>query len=253
MVILARELSNKCEKLVASVLRTLPITVYFRDIREIGRSTYGCTDFSHYNEGYCNIYLNLEQSPIQFEVTLLHELHHVEQVGKGYPYVMNKIKGNTFQENPTFYEKIGSQIQSAILDLDVITYLEIQGLSSSIFSDFGQEDDLSFVWKNVTDQTLEDPSNLTEAVLHLYVGYVRAGENGKIAILNSVQQFPRIIKAFEAMQEAIEIEKCCDPLYCAYAMGWIIDHFSLWKNYYIDFRGERIRTHGEYLKYFDKT
>ena len=54
----------------------------------------------------------------------------------------------------------------------------------------------------------------------------------------------------EAMQEAIEIEKCCDPLYCAYAMGWIIDHFSLWKNYYIDFRGERIRTHGEYVNKF---
>ena len=99
MTILSRELSNKCEQLVASVLRALPITVYFRDIREIGRSTYGCTDFSHYNQGYCDVYLNLSQSPTQFEVTLLHELRHIEQIYKGFPCVMNKTKANTFQEN----------------------------------------------------------------------------------------------------------------------------------------------------------
>lgn len=250
MIILSHELTKKCEQLVVSVLRALPITVYFRDIREINRSTYGCTDFSHYNEGYCDVYLNLGQSPNQFEVTLLHELHHIEQIYKGFPCVMNKTKGNAFQENKAFYEKIGAQIQSAILDLDVICYLEIHGYTSTIFSDFEQNDDLSYVWKNVSDQTLNEPSNLAEAVLHLYVGYVRAGEKGKMAILNSVQQFPRIIEEFEVMREAIEEERCCDPLYCTYAMGWIVDHFLLWKYYYIEFRGERIRTHGEYVNKF---
>ena len=248
MVILGKRLSDKCAQLVKSAIDALSVDVYFRDIKETNRNMYGSTDVSHYNDGYCTIYLQLEQSPIQFETTMLHELRHIWQIEKGYPLVVNKNACSFFNENPYFFETIGSQIQSAILDLDVIDYLEDNGYSSTLFSDFARDREaLSVIWQNVTKESLKDPWNLATAVLALYVAYVRADEVNKPIVQDSASQFPQIIQGCKIVEKAISPEACSDPVYCANRMGWIIDHFSLWKTYYVEFRGERIRTHGEYV------
>lgn len=251
MDILGRNLSDKCTELVKSAIEEIPVDVYFKDIKEINRSSYGSVDFSHYNDGYCTIYLKLDQSAIQFEITLLHELRHIWQIEKGYPFVNNKENSSFFKQDQNFFKTIGSQIQSAILDLDVILYLEKHEYPSALFSDFSRDRDaLTTIWRNISTESLKDPWNLATAVLALYIAYVRADEENQSIALNSASQFPQIIAECKIVEKAISPEGCSDPVYCADRMGWIVDHFSLWKTYYVEFRGERIRTHGEYVNKF---
>lgn len=251
MVILGRNLSEKCTELVKSAIAEISVDVYFKDIKEINRSSYGSVDISHYNDGYCTVYLRLDQSDIQFETTLLHELRHIWQIEKGYPFVNNKESSSFFKQDQDFYKTIGSQIQSAILDLDVIYYLQKQGYSSTLFSDvISDRAALSSIWANVSNESLKDPWKLATAVLALYIAYVRADEVNKPIVLNSASQFPQIIEGCKIVENAVSPERCIDPTYCANRMGWIIDHFSLWKTYYVEFSGERIRTHGEYVNKF---
>lgn len=247
MQVLNRKLTEKTEQIVSSALAGLPVTVQFKDIKDIGRSSYGSTDCSQYRKGYCTIYLNLEQNTLEFETTILHELRHIWQVGKGYPFIHNKTVNSVFQTEPAFYENLGSQIQSVVLDLDVIQYLKKLGYLSSIFSAYSDTDDLSYKFSAVSNQSIQAPWNLASAVLSLYTVFIRADELSKPVILRAADAFPKIIEECKLIEREISTDLCNDPLYCAKAMGWIIDHFSLWTLYLVVYRGKRIRTHNEYL------
>lgn len=247
MQVLNRKLTEKTEHIVASTLATLPVTVQFKDIKNIGKSNYGSTDYSQYIKGYCTIYLNLEQNTLEFETTILHELRHIWQIGKGYPYVENKIANSFFQTDPVFYKNLGTQIQSAVLDLEVIQHLKRLGYLSSIFSAYSDTDDLSYKFSAVSNQSIQAPWNLASAALSLYAVFIRADELSKPVILRAADAFPKIIEECKLIEREISMDLCNDPLYCAKAMGWIIDHFLLWKLYLVVYRGKRIRTHNEYL------
>ena len=249
MYILNRKLTETTERHVSNTLAVLPVRVYFKDINEIGRSSYGSTDFSDYEKGFCTVYLSLKQNPLEFETTLLHELRHVWQIGSGYPSVCNKVANQVFQTEPQFFASVGAQIQSAVLDLDVIEYLEKQGYSSAIFSAFNDTDGLDTIYSKVTNQSLQDPWSFAAAVLHLYIAYVRADEFHKPTIHKAAKNFPKIIEECKLLEEHISIHLCNDPLYCTTVMGWIIDHFSLWKTYFVVYRGQKIRTHDEYMRF----
>lgn len=249
MYILNRKLTETTERHVSNTLAVLPVRVYFKDINEIGRSSYGSTDFSDYEKGFCTVYLSLKQNPLEFETTLLHELRHVWQIGSGYPSVCNKVANQVFQTEPQFFADLGTQIQSAVLDLDVIEYLEKQGYSSAIFSACTEEKEANMIFSKVTTQSLQYRWNLATAVLHLYIAYVRADELLKPSILKTAEAFPKIIDECKLLEKHISIHLCNDPQYCAYAMGWIIDHFSLWKTYFVVYRGQKIRTQDEYMRF----
>lgn len=249
MYILNRKLTEKTELQLSNILVDLPVKVYFKDINEIGRSSYGSTDFSDYEKGFCTVYLSLRQNTLEFETTLLHELRHIWQIGNRYPFVNNKVANQVFQTEPKFFADLGAQIQSAVLDLDVIEYLEKQGYSSAIFSDHTDDEGPNLIFSKVTNHSIQDPWNLATAVLQLYIAYVRADELIKPSILKTAEAFPLIIEECKLLDKHISIHLCNDPLYCAYAMGWIIEHFALWKTYFVVYRGQKIRTHDEYMRF----
>ncbi len=249
MYILDQKLTEKTAQLVVSTLSSLPVKVNFRDIKEITRSSYGSTDFSCYEKGYCTVYLDLKRNSLELETTLLHELRHVWQIGNGYPFVNNKTASSYFQTERDFFEELGAKIQSAILDLDVVQYLENQGYSSAIFSESTNTDDLHTIYSRVTNQSIQDPWNLAMAVLCLYIAYTRADELNKPVVLRAAEAFPKIIEECLLIEKEISAKLCDDPTYCTRAMGWIIDHFSLWKTYFVVYQGQRIRTHDEYMNF----
>ena len=251
MKILNRTLSQKTTQIVVDILETLTIKVYFRDIKEINQESYGSADCSTASQGFCTVYLKTTQTPIEFETTLLHELRHVWQMENGYPCVGNKIANSAFDADKDFLFSIGSQLQSAVLDLDVIEYLEHHGYPSTIFSKFNESDDLTGVFQKVTSESIKDPWNLATAVLQLYIAYVRADNTNKPIILSSASSCSKVIEECTLVSEKISQTQCNDPTYCAYIMCWLIDHFSLWKTYFVEFHGKRIRTHGEFERYFN--
>lgn len=237
--------------MVADILGTLTVKVYFRDIKEINRESYGSTDCSTASQGFYTVYLKTTQTPIEFETTLLHELRHVWQIENDYPWVGNKTASSAFDANRDFLMSIGAQLQSAVLDLDVIEYLEQHGYSSAIFSAFTPAENLSGIFQKVTSESIQDPWNLATAVLSLYIAYARADDSCKPLVLNSAATCPRVIAECLLLNERISLRLCNDPLYCAHTMCWIIDHYSLWKTYFVSFRGKRIRTHAEFEQYFN--
>ena len=252
MNILGRKISDHTASIISSVLESEECSIQWKDANELSDTIgYGAMDFLQSANGTYVVYLRRKQTQEQFETTVLHELRHVYQMCHAFPIICNKVASSVYTQDPEFFRKLGAHIQSAILDMDVINWLNDKGYRSDIFSNIKDKNDLLAPFSTVTATSLKDNYNRASAVLHLYVGYVRANPDGKELLLSYANEYRQLFEEMQTMNEHIISEKCSDPKYCAYLMGWIIERYNMWCVYYVNYLKRKIRVFPEFVKFFD--
>lgn len=133
--ILNQTLSSKAAQLYEQIQSQLSKPLNIRPISDLnsqGARRYGALDFSH-NDAYY-VYLSTDLHSEPFEVNMLHELHHIQQIEQGFPTVNSNNPERFNSQNKSYYRLIGAHLQSVVLDLDVWNWLTQREMNIRFFT-----------------------------------------------------------------------------------------------------------------------
>ena len=135
MKILNRKISYNTQKIIDDITPKLLRPVEYFNISAIPiekLTSFGCSDFSSNPNKYL-VYLSTALNDKDFETNLLHELFHIIQYQNNIPFSLCK-KNNITASNNNYFLALQVELNSTILDLDVVACLDKLGYNSSYFT-----------------------------------------------------------------------------------------------------------------------
>lgn len=244
--VLTKNLSLKGSQLLMNLEQSIqkPIVFYpISDLKHCGQlSSYGSTDFFS-SEAYI-VWLREDLPKDAFEANLFHELRHIQQVENSFPIVCNKDTELFNSPEKSFFEEIGSHLQSVILDIDVHKWLDLQGYSSEFFI----KERFTGLMKNkdVLYNNLDDKYNFANLCLAFFLFFFFASNEQKVQFKDAYSRYPLALSFAEELSYEINNIGPYTPQLAALSMGILIDKLALWDSHYILFSEQKVRTVKEF-------
>ena len=253
MKILEINISKKTESVILEMTSTFSETIEYHNIdeisKQIGYRPLGAVQPTPIENKY-SLWLATDLPPEIFETNLLHELRHIVQARNGFPMIYNKIGNSHFAADETFFKEVGTSIQSSVLDLEVISWLHSLGYSSECFTYTDNIDPVRLL-SQVSEASLTDKYNLSNATLILYTAHMRAEQSEQARCIDMFSSFPTILEHFNKLVSLVNFDTVGTPENALMSMGHIIDLFDLWSMYYIstEFQTIKIKTKKQFASF----
>ena len=176
------------------------------------------------------------------------ELLHIKLAEGGFPDSGIKNSETVKKEkNVAFFQYLNHSLRSAVLDMVTFNMLREMGYDYSFFTNYK----LNLI-KEVKESTnMEDKYNQASFAVQFLLFMLTASEEEikeGTEFIDSI--FDGAATALIPMAEKIKAIGLDSTDKAAQIMCYIADTYKLWDVFYIEYKGDKIRTHGTYLKYF---
>lgn len=241
MVILGKTVSEKSSKIIADIEQRLkmPVKYVFTDPEKT--RSYGYCDWTQPDAYYVACQEQLlscarkKDINIPFETNLLHELFHLCQIEEGFPYTNTKAIGETLPDMD-FHNKMGSQISSSILDLNVDFRLKEHGYFSEYF--YGQR--VIHAEKHIRKHPdFSDPVQFVYtamALLCLNLSFTQERMEPLLCLYN--EKSPELINCVHTLSAEVSMIGYNSPESAFRSLVLVFNAFNIFATHSIRFRGK---------------
>lgn len=202
----------------------------------------------HDNPEIYEVYLRTNLDDTAFETNLICELIHIQLAEGGFPNSGIKNSETVKKEqNVAFFQYLNHSLRSAVLDMVTFSRLKEMGYDYSFFTTYKLD-----LIKEVKESTnMADKYNQASFAVQFLLFMLTAEEE---QIKEATEFIDSIFDgaATKLIPLAEEIKKIglTSAEKAAQVMCLIADEYKLWDVFYVEYKGEKIRTHGSYVKYF---
>lgn len=238
--ILNQTLSSKAAQLYEQIQSQLSKPLNIRPISDLnsqGARRYGALDFSH-NDAYY-VYLSTDLHSEPFEVNMLHELHHIQQIEQGFPTVNSNNPERFNSQNKSYYRLIGAHLQSVVLDLDVWNWLTQREMNIRFFTkNYIKEA------KKYTNQQISLSNRFATAkyVCEMLLPFSHATDLQRNTILKEAKFNLDALQHANRLSQQIKNIGYDTPIKAAHCMALLLDEFNIWDTYCISYGNHAYRS-----------
>jgi len=247
MEILNRIISEKTENDVKKLTESFSKETEYFDMALTQLRGFGAV--YHDNPEIYEVYLRTDLDDTTFETNLICELLHIQLAENGFPNSGIKNSETVKKEqNVAFFQYLNHSLRSAVLDMVTFSKLKEMGYDYSFFTNYK----LNLI-KEVNENTnMSDKYNQASFAVQFLLFMLTAEEEQVKEAAEFIDSiFEGAATALIPMAEEIKKIGVDTAEKAARIMSFIADEYKLWDVFYIEYNGEKIRTHGTYLKHFE--